>query len=373
MEVTKSQLGFLEKFVSASDTRNPLNKMVNIEVVDGTAHFSLKTDSIAVHTSIELLEKCDSFSVFLPVKALADLIKTLPEDSEVTIKENVISFKGGSYALEAMTDAMPLLREIQNYESAEHEEVALCDLSKFELISGFNGIDDSGSHDWFEATAVINGYFITSDGVSVAMTKTRNDSRKLVLPRSVTRLFSQMPEDLVSLKLFQNGWMNFSVDGVQYFVPEKKSSIRDLWATTSRGDTFYERLNIAGNVFFEKAALKPVLQRLALVVSDKSKKAMSVKFQKGKAILGSVGYNISSEVVECSYGEELEGVQKFFSFPLFNSMYQSLEGDKVIIGASPLGHEEVVNITVQDENQSILGFIKLFNGSAYEEKTEEAA
>ena len=355
MKVKKEQLNFLSRFVEVSDTRSPLHDKINIEVQGKTAYFSLQTDSVIVTTDIEIEDSKEDFSVFLPVKSLNSLMKTISDGTEVEINKNTISFQGASYILEAMDEAVPLLKQIMKYKESSGDPVVFKNLKEFKVVEGFNGIDDSTKNSFWESIVFMDGKYVAASPLSMAVVDTENKSLDRVnFPHIVARLFSSLVVDEISVSFHETKWMSFTVDNVLYFIPEKRSSIPNL-------DKWYSTLKIPVNVKIDRSLLKSVLSRMSLVIMDKSQKVISLSFKDGKAIFGSV-QNPSSEAVDAEYGEGVEGQRVVFSFESFNSMYSTLSGDTLCIGLKT-DESKKKNIFVTDERNTLEGFILLMDDS----------
>jgi len=165
----KEQLAFLEKYAMCVDSKMAINEKFQISYKDNKLIFSQSSNMGYLITSIDYSSINQNNIVFDTIMFVS-LIRSIPDNTEITITEKGIEFLGNSYDI-VNTDME--LGNVDKFLDITKEN----NINKFILtdIDCFNKIKDYAYGDKLETVSYQNNYFVTSNKLYVtAFSKTKN-------------------------------------------------------------------------------------------------------------------------------------------------------------------------------------------------------
>lgn len=160
----KEDLEFLNMYASVSDAKKDdisVYGRILFTANKETGKVMFAQSSIEAEMITEFDKRVDtSFQIILPTVTITNLIKQLPNESEVSFKEDGIYFNSNKYAFEQHDITFINYEDYLDIAKKTETSFTLLDIEKFMLSRNFMGHDV----DQIDAVALNKGYFVSSNG-----------------------------------------------------------------------------------------------------------------------------------------------------------------------------------------------------------------
>lgn len=351
MIFTKEELSFISIFAKCADNRQIQNDKFRIKtsVEKQEVVFSqFSEDIVLIKTLSKKVE--DDFEVIFPVNQFVSLINTLPDNGEIDIKHDGITFNGNRYEFESI-DLSSVFNATDSYRVTEYNEADKVIISDFlNTKNSFMGIEG------FSCTLLAEGNFISApnDNALVCSYKTSNDKDVIFyIPKLASLIGVENKINLMNfynLKINNSDCILINVQGIDIIFNKKNYELPNICE-----EEFKSLYEFDNKIEFNKSVLKESLNRIKIFSQKNIYTRVRCSTTNNQFIIESKepnsGYAV--EKLEAFIDNDLQNKDKVFfvSQSDLSIAVNALKGDKIIIRAHTI-FEDAAVIKVMDETEN---------------------
>lgn len=350
VKLKKEQLGFLEKYAMCADVKMPVHEKFQISKKDDKIIFSQKSNTGYLITEIDY--KGEQFdNVVFDTITFVSLIKSIPDNTEITITEKGIQFLNNSYDI-VNTDMV--LDDVDQFIKVTKE----VNEEKFVLkdIDCFNKIREYASGDKLETVSYQNNYFVTSN-------------RLYVTAFSKTKEFKLEKDFYFSQEVF--------ILLTTYKIKEVEITVKDEYYFFKLGETFVfipHREYILPNMFEEgikemyehpfkfsvaKKDIKETLSRMKIVARNNKEGRIYFELTQDKLNIKNTDTQFAIEDIKMtSCSPEILNVEIPLSVTYLSSIIDKCDGNEITFYCTN-DEESFISMKIEDETTNYFYILNL--------------
>jgi len=346
----KEQLGFLEKYAMCTDSKMAINEKFQISCKDNKLIFSQSSNMGYLITSIEY-PSVDQNNIVFDTIMFVSLIRSIPDNTEITITEKGIEFLGNSYDI-VNTDME--LGNVDEFLNITKEN----DINKFILtdIDCFIKIKDYASGDKLETVSYQNNYFVTSNKLYVtAFVRTKN----FILGKDFyfsQETFSLLTEfKIKKIDIFvKDDFYFFKLDDTFIFIPNRTYILPNMFQ-----EKIMSMYNHPYQFSVNKKDIKETLNRMKIVARNNKEGRIYFELLKNNLIIKNTDTQFAQEDISLNLmSKELENIIIPLSVNYLSSIIDKCEGNEIIFYCTN-EEDNFISMKIEDETKNYFYILNL--------------
>ena len=340
VKLKKEQLGFLDKYAMCADTKMVIHGYFQLSKKDDKIIFSQKSNTGYLITEIDYVGEQFGNVVFDTI-TFVSLIKSIPDNTEITITEKGIEFLGNSYDIVNSDMALDDVDEFLNVS----KEI---DTEKFTLkdIDCYNKIKEFASGDKLETVSYQSGYFVTSNRQYVTAFSKINEFKM-----NSDFYFSQDTFNLLqTFKIKEvdiytkDEFYFFKLNETFIFIPKIEYILPNMF-----DDDIQEMYNHPYKFSISKKDIKETLSRMKIVARTNKEGRIYLEVNEGVLSVKNTDTQFAKEDVKIvNYSKELEGIVLPLSVNYLSSIIDKCDGNEIVINSGLIVIDEETKEVVED-------------------------
>jgi hypothetical protein len=347
IKLKKQQLAFMDVYQLWA------NKDQAFELIgkDNVITFSQQSDKGLLVTELEYETK-ENFQFNFDTDIFVSLIKSLKDETEITVTQAGIEFSGSKYDIKNYDILFEDMSEfITKAKNNSENIIKLSDIDKFQFIK--NSIGGEG----LNTVSYQSGHFVTSDRInytsfvktSFAYEKNFNFSSDLII---LLNMMNIKEKDINEYEEFYS----CKVNETYILIMKKKYILPDM---------FDERIMTAYNhpyiLEVPKQELKIILDRMKIVAKFNKESRIYLELEKDNLIVKNIDGQLASENINAVIPEEITNIKIPISVNYFSQIISQLNGNTVKCYCTP-DIDSFRAMKIEDETQNNFYAINLLEG-----------
>lgn len=361
MIFTKEELKFLDMYALCVENKKDNRRDIYGKIVITTIKekqlvcFSQFSSDAYLYTELQK-EVVEDFVLIMPTIQACNLIKLLPESSEIEFTEKGISYKNNKYSFEKEEISFPDITEYINLYKSSKDCIIVKDLFKFNRLKTLMGSYENNT----DTIMCNSGKFVTKNSDIISSTTTENDVDLLYyFSKIFINIVIANKLSSLELKKFsfnkEDTYSACKINDTYIFIVDKTYLIPNIFS-----EQFIEQYNHVNKIDLNKKDLLDSLSRIKLFTNVNLDNRIFIE------VVDKYHIKIKTDL-ENSVVENLSGVfddiliGKTVIVSSFSLMQVSsdLEGDRVCIYVDE--EEESPVVRVEDEHSKDFYILRVFD------------
>ena len=349
IKVKKQQLKFLEVYQlwANKDQSFQISGEQNL----GTIIFSQQSDKGFLITEFPYSCNID-INFNFDTDTFVALIKSLKEDTEVTITETGIEFGGSKYDIKNQS---VIFNDASNYlnlvKSNSGSKINLVDIDKFSYVK--NSIGGEG----LNTVCYQNNHFVTSDRINyTSFVKVGfSHAEEIYFSSDLFILLNLMSIKEKEITIYDD-FYSCKVDDTHILIMNKKYILPNMFDPSIIA--VYQH-----PIFFQvtKSELKKALDRMSIVARTNKETRIYLELAKNELIIKNIDSQFASESIPAKIPSDIEGVKIPISVTYFSKVIAQLSGN-IIRCYCTSDMDSFVASKIEDETQNNFYALNLLEG-----------
>ena len=352
VKLKKEQLNFLDKYVLCIDTKTAINDKFQIACKGNRLIFSQKSNVGYLITELtypETFEKEEK--VIFETSTFASLIKSIPNNSDITITEKGINFNNNCYDI-VNTDF--LLDDVDEFLTIASDT----SVEKFNLndIENYFKIKEYAVGDKLDTVSYQNGYFVASNRYYVTgFVKTDNfklDS-DFYFSEDTFALFSAYKVKEATVYNLDDMYF-FKLDDTFIFIPKNEYILPNMF-----DDAIKEMYEHPSKVVVNKNAIKDTLTRMKIVARNNKESRIYLELSDDTMVIKNTDTQFAQEDIKLlSIDDDVKGVVMPVSVNHLSSIIDKCDGENIEIYCTA-DEENFISMKIKDETSKYFYILNL--------------
>lgn len=279
------------------------------------------------------------------------LIKSLKDDTDVTITEKGIEFAGSKYDIKNYDILFENVNEFLNQVKVESEnKIKLADIDKFQYIK--NSIGGDG----LDTVSYQSNYFVTSDRINfTSFVKTSfSYDKNFYFSSDLFILFNMMSIKEKDINVYEN-FYSCKVNNTYILIMNKQYILPDMFDEGIKGVYNHP-------LIFEvdKKELQIILNRMSIVAKNNKESRIYLEL-KDKLYVQNTDSQFASENIEAKIDKDIQGVKIPISVNYFAKIISQLTGN-IVRCYCTTNMDEFIAMKIEDETQNAFYALNLLEG-----------
>lgn len=349
IKLKKEQLGFMEKYALCVDTKMAVHEKFQISCKDNKLTFSQKSNVGYLITELDYISP-DQSSVVFDTVTFVSLIKSIPDNTEITITEKGIEFLKNSYDI-VNTDME--LGDVEEFIKTTTEANEKFNLKDIEL---FSKIKEYSSGDNLDTVSYQSKYFATSNRSYVtALVKVKDFVLKEDFNFSLDTFMLLTTFKVKEIEIVKtDDFYFFKLDGTFVFIPKKDYILPNMFQ-----DGIKEMYEHPYKFTVAKSSIKETLNRMKIVARNNKEGRIYLEVTPTTLNIKNTDTQFAQEDIKMeSIDKEIESIVIPVAVNYLSSVIDKCDGQFITFYCTPI-EEDFISMKVEDETKNYFYILNL--------------
>jgi DNA polymerase III sliding clamp (beta) subunit (PCNA family) len=348
IKLKKEQLSFMDKYALCTDSKMAVHEKFQISIKKDKLIFSQKSNVGYLITEIDYKTEEEGNIVFDTV-TFVSLIKSIPDNTEITITEKGIEFLKNSYDIVNTDMELGDVDEYLQISKEENEKFTLKDVDNFIKIREYSSGDE------LNTVSYQNGYFVSSNQLYVtAFSKTKEFKLENDFYFSLDTFALLTNFKIKEIDIFnRDNLYFFKIDNTYIFIIKREYVLPNMFMEEIK--PMYEhpyKFTVA------KVAIKETLSRMKIVARNNKEGRIYFHINENVLNVKNTDTQFAQEDITIVSDKEINGIVVPLSVNYLSSVIDKCDGKEITCYCTPV-EDNFISMKVEDETKNYFYILNL--------------